>query len=288
MYNNKKLKSIETVINTELKQVSKWLKLNKLSLNTTKTELIFFHSRQHLMNYEGVSIKFNGIKLHPVNHVKYLGMYIDKYLSWNYHIQQLSKKLSRANGILSKLRHNAPFETCLQVYYAFFYSHLIYCCNVWGLTSEENIKKIEVLQKKCIRIMTFSDFSCHTNPLFVNLKLLKIRDLIKIYQLKLVYSFYNNSLPIELNSLFRLVSDVHNRETRSASHNLLYIPRVFTTTFGIKSIKYVGPILWNSTVKNGIAIDNDSKNNVDIEQVHNCYQFVRILKKHFMSHYSRE
>ena len=286
MYSNKKLKSIETVINTELKLVSKWLKLNKLSLNTNKTELIFFHSRQHLLNYEGISIKFNGIKLHPVNHVKYLGMYIDKYLSWNYHINQLSKKLSRANGILSKLRHNAPFETCLQVYYAIFYQHMIYCCNVWGLTSEENIKKIEVLQKKCLRIMTFSDFNCHTNPLFISLKLLKIRDIIKIHQLKLVYSFYFNMLPFELKNLFKFVRNMHNRVTRSATNNLLHIPRVYTTTYGIKSIKFAGPILWNSTVKNGIAIDNNSKNNVDIEQVHNCYQLVRILKKHFMRHYS--
>ena len=51
MYSSKKLKSIETVVNTELKQVSSWLKLNKLSLNSDKTELIFFHSQQHNLNY---------------------------------------------------------------------------------------------------------------------------------------------------------------------------------------------------------------------------------------------
>ena len=66
-------------------------------------------------------------------------MFIDNYLSWNYHILKLSKKLSRANGILSKLRHYASIEICLQVYYAIFYSQLIYGCNIWGLTSEENL-----------------------------------------------------------------------------------------------------------------------------------------------------
>ena len=40
-------------------------------------------------------------------------MYIDKHLSWDVHIHHLSKKLSRANGIISKLRHNAPKEVCL-------------------------------------------------------------------------------------------------------------------------------------------------------------------------------
>jgi len=286
MYSNTKLKSIETIINTELKLVSKWLKLNKLSLNTNKTELIFFHSRQHLINYEGISIKFNGKKLHPVDYVKYLGMYIDKYLSWDFHILQLSKKLSRANGILSKLRHNAPIETCLQVYYAIFYPHLIYSCNIWGLTSEENIKKIEVLQKKCLRIMTFSDFNSHTNPLFNNLNLLKVRDIIKMHQLTLVYSFYNNLLPTELNKLFVLDSNIHDHGTRSVSRNLLHIPRVFTSSFGNNSIKYKGPILWNFIAKNGIAIDGNIDNNINIDSIHNRFQFTRTLKKHFMYNYS--
>ena len=66
IYNSKKLKTLETVVNTELKQVVKWLKLNKLSLNTGKTELIFFHSKRHLLSYDEISIKFNGIKLKPV------------------------------------------------------------------------------------------------------------------------------------------------------------------------------------------------------------------------------
>ena len=64
----------------------------------------------------------------------------------------------RANGILSKIRYYVPIKTCRQVYYAIFYSHLIYGCCVWGLTSEENLSKIEILQKKCIRIISFSDF----------------------------------------------------------------------------------------------------------------------------------
>ena len=42
LYSSKNLRTIETVINYELKLVSTWLRLNKLSLNSDKTELIFF------------------------------------------------------------------------------------------------------------------------------------------------------------------------------------------------------------------------------------------------------
>ena len=55
MHNSKNLKTIETIVNTELKQICKWLSLNKLSLNADKTELIFFHSKQHALNYDSIS-----------------------------------------------------------------------------------------------------------------------------------------------------------------------------------------------------------------------------------------
>ena len=75
-------------------------------------------------------------------------MYLDRHLSWDVHILQLSKKLSTANGILSKLRHNVPKKVCLDVYYALFYSHLNYGCNLWGTATKENIDKIVKLLKK--------------------------------------------------------------------------------------------------------------------------------------------
>ena len=57
-----------------------------------------------------------GVKLIPVEYIKYLGMYIDIFLDWNLHITELRKKLGRANGILSKLRYNAPQNLCMTLF----------------------------------------------------------------------------------------------------------------------------------------------------------------------------
>ena len=59
--------------------------------------------------------------------------------------------------------------------------------------TDENIEKIEILQKKCIRILTFSPFNSHTSDLFKNLKILKVRDIIKMHQLKLAFDIFNNN-----------------------------------------------------------------------------------------------
>ena len=76
-----------------------------------------------MFGHNDISIKLNGCKLVPTNHVKYLGLYLDKTLSWNFHVKQLSKKLSRSNGILCKLRHFVP-EKLLYLFIIQFPIHI--------------------------------------------------------------------------------------------------------------------------------------------------------------------
>ena len=112
-------------------------------------------------------------------------------------------------------------------------SYASYDCNVWGLTTEENLLKIEVLQRKCVRILKFAPFNSHTNQLFIDLKFLKVKDIIDTHQLKLVYDYFMNNLPIDLTSLFSLSSEVHttNLDLNSARKNLLRISKINTKTY---------------------------------------------------------
>ena len=172
-------------------------------------------------------------------------------------------KLCRANGILSNLRHYAPTEICLQVYYAICSSHLIYGCNIWDLTSKENRKKLEILQKKCKRIMAFSDFRSHT-------KILKVREIIKLQQLKLLHEFLDNSLPADLKQMFKLKLISTVIKLRQP----FYIPAVNSSTHGINSIRYSVPKLYYDTFKNnGISIDEGVNNIVRLDQIHSVLQF---------------
>jgi hypothetical protein len=290
IFSSKTPKTIETIVNYELKSVVTWLRLNKLSLNAGKTELIFFRSNHRPLNYDKISIKLNGLKLVPVEFIKYLGMYIDHHLNWNTHIDELCKKLSRANGIISKLRYNAPIDICKRVYYAIFFSHLINGCNLWSLTPRnKNISRIERLQKKCVRIMTFAPFNAHTNPIFQELELLKVQDVINCQQLRLVYDYHGNSLPEDLMTLFQLSSDVQttNLTLNSVNNNLLYLPPFKTTTYGKKSIKYQCPKLWNHTFKNGsIKINSDPTKDVHISTIKTNKNFNKTLKQHYLYSYS--
>ena len=62
----------------------------------------------------------------------------------------------------------------------------------------------------------FAPFNAHSNDIFMELGLLKVRDLITLSQLKLIYDFHNFHLPSELMFLFKLSSDIHSTHRQSS------------------------------------------------------------------------
>ena len=68
-----------------------------ISLNCTKTELIYFRKKISA-NPTTNKIKLNGKRLFPTDHIKYLGVYLDETLSGFAHYDILSKKLHIANS----------------------------------------------------------------------------------------------------------------------------------------------------------------------------------------------
>ena len=64
-------------------------------------------------------------KLVPCKSVKYLGFFIDCFLNWITHLTSLSKKLSRAAEMLSKIRHYVDWSGILYAWYTLEFSHLL-------------------------------------------------------------------------------------------------------------------------------------------------------------------
>ena len=116
---NKNLEIVQKRLNHDLKRLSNWLRANKISLNASKTELIIFRDPRKKIQHE-IKIKINGKKLIPCKSVKYLGIYIDCHLTWKTHQAEISSRLTRANGMLCKIRHFVVFETLKMIYFGIF------------------------------------------------------------------------------------------------------------------------------------------------------------------------
>ena len=116
----------------------------------------------------------------------------------------ITKKVRRGIGILSRLRHFVDQSVLLKLYYALIYPFLIYGITVWGSTYKSTLKPVFILQKKAMRIITFSKFDCHSSPLFKSLQIIKFFDLILFHIAIFVYKCHNNLLPVTFHSYLSL------------------------------------------------------------------------------------
>ena len=242
---SKSLKSLAKMINIDLKCLNNWLNANMISLNSKKSELLLLNPSRKPSSFE-FKVKINGRRLYPSDTVKYLGVIFDSSLNWGPHIDSVCKKLSRANSMLSKIRYYVSRDVLLSLYYALFHSHLSYATNVWALNASST-KRILNLQKKAVRLMTFSDFDAHSLPLFTQLRMLSFHDFTKFTNIIFTFNLLNYNLPAPLYDTFHLhdMTHLNLRRPRRAKTGLLRLPKVTTVRFGNHSLSYQAVASWN-------------------------------------------
>ena len=99
----------------QLHNANQWLCANKLSLNIDKSIFFIFRPPQKKIEYT-VKLQINNKIIEEKKCIKYLGIFIDCHLNWKEHVHELSKKIARGIGILSKLRHFVSQAILVQVY----------------------------------------------------------------------------------------------------------------------------------------------------------------------------
>ena len=84
--------SFMSCLNEDLLNVHTWLNANKPTLNVTKTDFMVIRSGQRQNTLAASpSVTMNGTRAKQVATTKSLGVAIDDKLSWNYHIEKLTK-----------------------------------------------------------------------------------------------------------------------------------------------------------------------------------------------------
>ena len=99
---NKDFSVLEGEVNCELEKVFIWLASNKLTLNVKKSKFMIVTRKRDVPD---LSITINNVPLEQCDSYKYLGVMIDKDLSWKSHVEYISPKISKACGALAKLRN---------------------------------------------------------------------------------------------------------------------------------------------------------------------------------------
>jgi hypothetical protein len=255
---NKSLKKIRKCLNFDLRFLSKWLRANKISLNSSKTELIIFKHPIKQLNYD-LKVKIDGRRLYPSDFVKYLGVLIDPHLSWIYHTDFIAPKLTRALGMLTKIRHFVDTNTLRSVYFGIFASIMLYAVQVWGQITSKHVNRVVRLQDSAVRIINFAKPYDSRGQLYKNMRILKFSDNVHLQNFMFAHDSYKGNLPSIFSDYFMLSNKQHNHQTRAATMNHTLLPRKRTTVYGIRCITYQAALTWNSILKQNIEKDFSNK-----------------------------
>jgi hypothetical protein len=240
MISNMGLNTIGRMINIELNKLMDWIHINKLSLNTSKTKCMIFHTRQRRLNNFIPKLSISGELIEHVSTFNFLGLTLDEHLTWNEHVNKISNKISREIGVLNKLKNYLPLSIMKLIYNSLIQSHLNYCNLIWGFNNDRIFK----LQKKAIRTITRSKYNSHTEPIFKKLSILKLPDLFLINSLKFYFKYINAKLPAYfLQYNIAHIYQSHDHHTRNCRKFTVSTTRLDITK---RCIRYNIPSVLNS------------------------------------------
>jgi hypothetical protein len=178
-------------------------------------------------------------------------VYFDPELNFKFHTSQLSNKLSKTLYSLRLVKNILPKKSLLSLYYSIFHSHLVYTVEIWGSASTQSINTIAKKQKQAIRLISGSKYNAHTQPIFKNLEILPLTQLITFFNLKFMHSFIYKSIPKAFhetwitNAQYRAQINLNLDQRAMRNDEDIFIPPFRTDFIGRKPYFNL-PKLWNN------------------------------------------
>ena len=188
-------------------------------------------------------------KIWESNEVKLLGVAIDNNLKFDSHINKICVKANQKLSVLSRMSNVLTFEQRRVVFKSFFESQFKYCPLIWMFCSRKANNKINKLHERALRIVYEDNISTFEELLEKDNSFSIHHQNIQTAAIEMYKYHYN----VSESSFYVFQSTRNSYSLRSQSD--LEIPYVNTENFGKNSLKYFGPIIWNSVQARLTKID---------------------------------
>ena len=118
----------------------------------------------------------DGAPVKQVFHTQSLGVHIDKNLFWNMHIHEIAKKIASGIGGLKCVRQFVPTKTLHTIFNSLVQPHFNNCYVVWDNSGKTLATKLQKLQNRAARVLTFSSYDADADCLIRKLGWKKLED----------------------------------------------------------------------------------------------------------------
>lgn len=186
-------------IQIQLDRIEKWLTKWRIHINTDKSVHVTFTKRRG----DCPSVFLNGLEIPKNNNVKYLGLHLDRGLTWKTHIKakrtHLKMKTSKMYWLLGP-KSELNLENKLMLYKAILKPVWTYGIQLWGTASNSNIEIMQRYQSKTLRCITNAPWYVSNKSIHKDLKMNTIREEINLYSTRYLERLSNhpNLLAISL------------------------------------------------------------------------------------------
>jgi hypothetical protein len=269
--------------NREFNKVCTYFRIHKLSLHPDKTKYMIVSNAVNASAYQSHLFINNNDPdqnspnlIHEIKRVritddipaiKYLGVYFDPGLTFKYHVQHISSKISRSLYILKRAKNILSKKSLRTLYFSLIHCHLTYANEIWSLSSNNNIKDLFLKQKIAIRTVADAKYNSHTAPLFKQLSVLPLESLIHLSLVKVMHQFICSLLPASFASTWRA-----NRERYAAAGvNFLRNEDDFQVPFARTNHLQKFPLIQIPTLWNNLPHE--------IKIIRNTFAFINSVKK---------
>lgn len=144
--------NIQSALSSLNQFFNKW----KIKVNADKSQAIFFTRKISTRHLPNTNLVMNGIDIPWNQHVKYLGVLLDRRLTFREHINSIKVKFNLAIKMMYPLvNRKSTLSTYnkITLVKSIFQPIILYACPVWGTCAKSHILKIQICQNKLLRMV---------------------------------------------------------------------------------------------------------------------------------------
>ncbi|KAJ8707861.1 hypothetical protein PYW07_011538 [Mythimna separata] len=221
-------------------QIAQWLNYNLLTLNVDKTKVINFSVCARNACPSHLAIKLHTCHGGPdsdcscpcfeqVAHIKYLGVYIDKNLTWTKQIEHVSGRVRKLLHVFKRMGQIANTKVLKMIYDTLCESLLSYCIVAWGAALKTHLIKAERAQRAVLKVAYKKPRRFPTKTLYQVTGAMSVR---QIYIIAVTLRFHKEAL-------LKVESKIHCRRGPG-----WHKPKR-RLDFGKRCFQYMGPLLYS-------------------------------------------